>query len=85
MAAYCRRTGRQAIENWNFYVAFALFRLAAIAQGVFRRGRDGIGTGHSGGETNAAPQIAAYGLALVKDAGAEHILNTEINRQGELK
>lgn len=65
VAAYCRLTGRGPIDNWNFYVAFALFRLASIAQGVFRRGRDGIGTGHLGGELNTAPQIAAYGLAAL--------------------
>jgi aminoglycoside phosphotransferase (APT) family kinase protein len=42
VAAYCRRTGRQSIEDWTFYVAFSLFRLAAIAQGVYKRGLDGI-------------------------------------------
>ncbi len=37
VAAYCRRTGRPPIEGWDFYVAFALFRLAAIAQGIMGR------------------------------------------------
>ena len=41
VAAYCRRTGRAAIPHWNYYLAFSLFRLAAIAQGVYRRGLDG--------------------------------------------
>lgn len=41
VAAYCKRTGRDGIEDWTFYVAFSLFRLAAIAQGVYRRGLDG--------------------------------------------
>ena len=41
VAAYCRRTGRRAIEHWNYYLAFSLFRLAAIAQGVYRRGLAG--------------------------------------------
>ena len=41
VAAYCRRTGRKAIEHWNYYLAFSLFRLAAIAQGVYRRGLAG--------------------------------------------
>jgi aminoglycoside phosphotransferase (APT) family kinase protein len=41
VAAYCRRTGRRSIPDWNFYLAFSLFRLAAIAQGVYRRGLDG--------------------------------------------
>src|SRR5207245_3933459 len=40
VAAYARRTGRKEIPNWNFYVAFSLFRLAAIVQGVYKRGPD---------------------------------------------
>lgn len=44
VAAYCRRTGRE-IEDWNFYLAFSMFRLASIGQGVAKRNRDGIGTG----------------------------------------
>ncbi len=42
IAAYCRRTGRQEISNWEFFLAFSLFRLAAIVQGVYKRGLDGI-------------------------------------------
>jgi aminoglycoside phosphotransferase (APT) family kinase protein len=39
---YCERTGRQyPIANWSFYLAFAIFRLASIAQGVYKRGLDG--------------------------------------------
>jgi aminoglycoside phosphotransferase (APT) family kinase protein len=41
VAAYCRRTGRDGVDHWEFYVAFALFRLASIAQGVYKRGLDG--------------------------------------------
>ncbi len=41
VAAYCRRTGRQSIPHWNYYLAFSLYRLAAIAQGVYRRGLQG--------------------------------------------
>jgi aminoglycoside phosphotransferase (APT) family kinase protein len=41
VAAYCRRTGRPDVENWDFYLAFSLFRLASIAQGVYKRGLDG--------------------------------------------
>ena len=42
VARYCALTGRREIENWTFYVAFALFRMAAIVQGVYKRGLDGI-------------------------------------------
>ena len=30
-----------AIENWHFYLAFSFFRMAAICQGVYKRGLDG--------------------------------------------
>ncbi len=42
---YCRRTGRDGIDGWPFYVAFALFRLAAISQGIAGRVRDGTAAG----------------------------------------
>ena len=41
-AAYCRRTGRTEIPHWNFYLAFSLFRLASISQGVYKRILDGV-------------------------------------------
>lgn len=34
VAAYCHRTGRPGIDNWDFYIAFNLFRLAAIFHGI---------------------------------------------------
>lgn len=41
LASYCERTGRGRIEHWNFYLAFSMFRSAAIGQGVYKRGLDG--------------------------------------------
>jgi aminoglycoside phosphotransferase (APT) family kinase protein len=41
VAAYCRRTGRQSIPKFEFYLAFSLFRLAAITQGVYQRSLQG--------------------------------------------
>lgn len=40
--AYCRRTGRERIDHWNFYLAYNLFRIAAILQGIMKRALDGI-------------------------------------------
>jgi aminoglycoside phosphotransferase (APT) family kinase protein len=37
---YGERTGRADIPHWNFYLAFSLFRVAAILQGVWRRSQD---------------------------------------------
>jgi aminoglycoside phosphotransferase (APT) family kinase protein len=42
VAAYCRRTDRTGISNWSFFLAFSIFRVAAIVQGVYKRGLDGI-------------------------------------------
>jgi aminoglycoside phosphotransferase (APT) family kinase protein len=41
IASYCERTGRAGIERWNFYLAYGLFRIAAILQGVMKRALEG--------------------------------------------
>ena len=40
---YCERTGRNGIDpaQWEFYMAFSMFRLAAILQGIVKRALDG--------------------------------------------
>jgi aminoglycoside phosphotransferase (APT) family kinase protein len=37
LATYCRLAGRTALPHWDFYVAFAMFRFAAIFQGIMGR------------------------------------------------
>ena len=37
LETYCRLCGRTSLPDWNFYVAFALFRFAAICQGIMGR------------------------------------------------
>lgn len=44
VAAYERRTGFAIGEHWDFYLAYNLFRLAAIVQGVGARARAGMAT-----------------------------------------
>jgi aminoglycoside phosphotransferase (APT) family kinase protein len=34
LAAYCRRTGRAGVADYDFYIAFNFFRLAAIFHGI---------------------------------------------------
>jgi aminoglycoside phosphotransferase (APT) family kinase protein len=34
---YCRISGRASLPDWDFYVAFAMFRFAAIFQGIMGR------------------------------------------------
>ncbi len=41
VAAYCRRTGRGHIPHWDFYMAYNMFRLAGILQGIMGRVNDG--------------------------------------------
>ncbi|MBL4665970.1 MAG: hypothetical protein JKY04_01235, partial [Sneathiella sp.] len=67
MEAYCKRTGRDGIENWPFYVAFAFFRLAAIVQGVYKRGLDGNAS------SDRAKTYAAF-ATMLSDLGAKNIL-----------
>lgn len=41
IARYCAQTGREGIDDWHVFLAFSLFRLAAILQGVYKRALDG--------------------------------------------
>jgi len=43
VAAYCRRTGHEGIpgRDWEYYMAYNMFRIAAIAQGVMARALQG--------------------------------------------
>ena len=53
VAAYCKRTSRARIEHWDFYLAYNMFRLAAILQGIRKRVLDGTASGaqaHTVGE-----------------------------------
>ncbi|MBI1179880.1 MAG: phosphotransferase [Alphaproteobacteria bacterium] len=34
---YCERTGRDGIDNWDYYLVYNIFRLAAISQGIMGR------------------------------------------------
>ncbi|WP_434050560.1 phosphotransferase [Marinobacter salarius] len=41
IARYCQQTGRDGIADWHVFLAFSLFRLAAIVQGVYARALQG--------------------------------------------
>jgi aminoglycoside phosphotransferase (APT) family kinase protein len=65
--AYCQRTGRPAIPAWPFYVAFALFRLASILQGVYARGLQGNASSeHALRRGAAARRIAERGWEVAQ-------------------
>ena len=64
---YCRRTGRDAIPEWKFYLAFNFFRLAAICQGVYYRGIQGNASSTNAVEVGAkAPVLAKLGWEVAK-------------------
>ena len=49
--SYRERTGRSVTaEQWRFYMAFSLFRLAAISAGIYRRGLTGSASSDSAHE-----------------------------------
>ena len=66
-ALYCRRTGRDALPDWDFYIAFNMFRLAAILQGVMGRVREGTAASLHASEAGArAKAIAEAGWRQVE-------------------
>ncbi len=65
VAAYCRRTGRDAIPGFNVYLAFSMFRLASIGQGVFKRNLIGIGNAPASGDNAHTKHLAAAACAIL--------------------
>jgi aminoglycoside phosphotransferase (APT) family kinase protein len=62
VAAYCRRTGRDGIADYDYYIAFNLFRLAAIFHGIGGRVLRGTATSANARERAAAfPRLASLG------------------------
>ena len=66
---YCQLRGISGIDNWPYYIAFSLFRLSAILQGVYKRSLDG----------NASNERAAKMGGMVRPLAelAESILSNE--------
>ncbi|WP_088281007.1 phosphotransferase family protein [Ideonella sp. A 288] len=63
IALYCRRTGRDDPEallaDWDFYLAYNLFRLGAITQGIAKRVVDGTAASEQARATGAATRALA--------------------------
>lgn len=67
VASYCKLIGIDKINNWNFYLAFSFFRLAAIAQGVAKRAEDGNASNKEAQAVGAMVQpLAQYALQLTQ-------------------
>ncbi len=69
IARYCERTGRTGIEHWDFYLAYNLFRIAAILQGVYKRATEGIASSNNALDSGKrARGLAELGWQLAERA-----------------
>lgn len=63
IALYCERTGfatpAQLQADWNFYLAYNMFRLAAILQGIAKRVEDGTASSAQARESGAGARPMA--------------------------
>jgi aminoglycoside phosphotransferase (APT) family kinase protein len=67
VAAYMKRTGRPAPDNWSFYIAFGLFRVASIVEGVRARAAKGAASSASGSQVGQMTELLAeIGRAAAK-------------------
>ena len=69
VARYCRLTGRDGIDpaHWDFYIAYNLFRIAAILQGIMKRVVEGTAASAQALDTGRrAKPIAEIGWEYVE-------------------
>jgi aminoglycoside phosphotransferase (APT) family kinase protein len=69
VAKYCERTGKKAIDpsHWDYYMAYNLFRMAAILQGIAKRVLEGTAaSAHAAEAGSRAPLLAGLGWAQVE-------------------
>jgi aminoglycoside phosphotransferase (APT) family kinase protein len=71
VARYYEKTSRDAIQSLDWYLAFNLFRLLGIAQGIKKRLLEGNASSARAGEQAARiPQIADRAWSFAERAGA---------------
>ncbi|MCJ2178722.1 phosphotransferase [Novosphingobium album (ex Hu et al. 2023)] len=67
VAAYCRRTGREGLPDYRYYMAFNFFRLAAIFHGIKGRVIRGTAANAQAKErAKAFPELAQLALGFTK-------------------
>ena len=66
---YCEIRGISKIDNWNFYLVFSFFRLAAILEGVVMRAREGNASNPERAKkmSVAIPVLINMAAQLIKD------------------
>jgi len=68
---YEQRTGRQITGDWNFFLAFSMFRIAGILQGIMKRVVDGTASSAQAVDAGKrARPMAEMGWAYAQKAGA---------------
>jgi aminoglycoside phosphotransferase (APT) family kinase protein len=66
VARYCELTGRDSVADFAYHEAFSLFRLAAIAQGVYKRSLQGNASSEDAARFGeAVGRLAEVGCALL--------------------
>ncbi|OWU83520.1 aminoglycoside phosphotransferase [Oceanicola sp. 22II-s10i] len=67
VAEYCRHTGRDGIPNYDFYIAFNFFRLAAIFHGIKGRAARGqAASAHVEARVAAYPRLVALAVEAME-------------------
>lgn len=70
-AIYCAASGRKSVPNLDWYLAYNVFRLAAIMQGIAGRVRDGTASSpRAVEEGKTAVPLAAVAWQYADRAGA---------------
>ena len=70
-AFYCKLTGRDGLPNLDWYLAYNLFRMSAILQGIAGRIRDGTAASpHAEASAARVVPLAKAALEYARKAGA---------------
>ena len=65
--SYFHKMSIEDNPNWSFYLAFGFFRIAGIAQGVYKRSLQGNASAENAMELGAAvPILGKLGMAIIK-------------------
>ena len=70
IARYAKRMGMDGVQDWQFYIAFSMFRVAAILEGVVRRAQDGNASNPQAARTyaSAIPILARMAVAEIEQS-----------------
>jgi aminoglycoside phosphotransferase (APT) family kinase protein len=71
VAAYCQHTDRGPIPDWDFYIVYSLFRLAAIMHGIAKRAIEGTAASDEAAELGRLSHpVGEQAWALARSLGA---------------